>query len=290
MLFEGAGLRLRGGARDLRTNATGKATVLGAAELDAELDAARNVTAIQTSPQPEGVTGLVGLPAGKGFRAATTAALPRDHALSTPLFLLLDELPVATLISGYALLYTGQVDTGSRKEALKADICSGWRSDGTMMVSVRRGGGVPVPLGPSANPIEDPADPLSWHGLDALPAGAMRRRRMVDVTAGASPEVWAMFRDSHVNEDGQESVLHEYVVEGRIDPSGNALESCVATPTVLPWTECPEAAMSAGRLVGVPLPAIRDQVRREFTGTSTCTHLNDLLRSLGDLEALKNHI
>ncbi len=31
---------------------------------------------------------------------------------------------------------------------------------------------------------------------------------------------------------------------------------------------------------------LRDRVRGEFVGTSTCTHLNDTLRSIADLDAL----
>jgi len=31
---------------------------------------------------------------------------------------------------------------------------------------------------------------------------------------------------------------------------------------------------------------LRDHVRTEFTGISTCTHLNDTLRCLGDIGAL----
>jgi hypothetical protein len=31
---------------------------------------------------------------------------------------------------------------------------------------------------------------------------------------------------------------------------------------------------------------LRNRIRTEFVGISTCTHLNDTLRSLGDLDAL----
>ena len=55
---------------------------------------------------------------------------------------------------------------------------------------------------------------------------------------------------------------------------------------MLPWMECPGAVASAERLSGMPIAELRTRVRREFTGTSTCTHLNDTLRSLGDLEVL----
>jgi hypothetical protein len=50
--------------------------------------------------------------------------------------------------------------------------------------------------------------------------------------------------------------------------------------------ECPGAVASAGRLVGMRLAELRTWVRREMTGASTCTHLNDTLRSLADVSAL----
>jgi hypothetical protein len=44
--------------------------------------------------------------------------------------------------------------------------------------------------------------------------------------------------------------------------------------------------MSAGRLAGSPVAGLRQHVRDRFLGTSTCTHLNDTLRSLEDIPAL----
>jgi hypothetical protein len=34
------------------------------------------------------------------------------------------------------------------------------------------------------------------------------------------------------------------------------------------------------------IPELRQRIRGEFVGTSTCTHLNDTLRALGDVAAL----
>lgn len=285
MIFEGADLRLTGAARDVRTDASGGAEVLGEARVDAHLDASRSLERITTSPLAD-VASLTELHVGRGFRAAVEAAVPDDASTSSPLFLLLDELPVASLISGYALLYTGAVPTGRDAPPMNENICAGWRSDGTMMVSVRGGDGVPVPYGPPANPIETPDDPHSWHPISELPAGAMRRRRLVEITPESARPVWAMFRDTHIDPTGAETVLHEYVVTADIDREAGCLTSCTATPKVLPWPECPAAAASAERLIGIPLDEIRSHVRGELTGTSTCTHLNDLLRSLGDLPAL----
>jgi hypothetical protein len=40
----------------------------------------------------------------------------------------------------------------------------------------------------------------------------------------------------------------------------------------------------------MPITELRTGARREFTGSSTCTHLNDTPRSLGDLEVLIGQI
>jgi Protein of unknown function (DUF2889) len=37
------------------------------------------------------------------------------------------------------------------------------------------------------------------------------------------------------------------------------------------------------------LADVRNRVRTEFVGVTTCTHLNDTLRSLGDVGALLDH-
>jgi hypothetical protein len=100
--------------------------------------------------------------------------------------------------------------------------------------------------------------------------------------------VWAVdahFRDSYVDDEG-ETVVHEYTVVARVDVATSTVLEATATPRVLPWFECPEAAASAGRLAGRTLESLRAGVRAEFLGASTCTHLNDMLRALADVGAL----
>jgi Protein of unknown function (DUF2889) len=75
-------------------------------------------------------------------------------------------------------------------------------------------------------------------------------------------------------------------VQATIDEHRRTFSMCGATPKVLPWPECSDAGASATRLVGLPLDDIRQYVRTDLNGISTCTHLNDLLRSLGDVPAL----
>jgi hypothetical protein len=98
--------------------------------------------------------------------------------------------------------------------------------------------------------------------------------------------VEAMFRDSYRDSDGDESVVHEYRVDARVDRATLRILAVEAEPRVLPWTECPTAAASAPRLVGLDVREVRQHVRGTFVGISTCTHLNDLLRSLGDVAGL----
>jgi hypothetical protein len=59
-----------------------------------------------------------------------------------------------------------------------------------------------------------------------------------------------------------------------------------ASARVLPWPECPGALVSAGRIVAEPAAALRQLVASDFTGTTTCTHLNEVLRSLAGVSAL----
>jgi hypothetical protein len=262
-------------------------TIVAAASVRAELDARHHLRAIETEPRDRRVDGLVGRRVGPGFRAAVDAALPEPPDRATPLYLLLDDLPVAALISGYTRLYGGELDSSATEAGLvRADICAGWRSGGTMLVSLRETGAIPVPRGPVATELASDGDALGWHHIEPLARGAMRRRRLVEVTEGEPMPVFATFRDTHVPPDGVETVLHEYAVTAALDPDSLVLSSCVADPRALPWDECPAAAASAQRLDGHHADGLRALVRAEFRGITTCTHLNDLFRSMGDVGQL----
>jgi hypothetical protein len=295
----GGPLQLLGRARDLYTDGTGTGTVTSEAEVDAGLDGERRLLTLRTSPQIPETDLLKGLVVGPGFRAALSQAAGREAIARSPLYLLLDDLPVAALISGYAALYrNGPGESGSglvslgegsgpdRTRLLRADICSGWRSDGTMMVALRSGRSMPVSVGPKAPRMEDPDDPLGWHELEDMRDGSMRRQRLIDLTGDKTLTVHAMFRDTHKAVDGLETVLHEYSVEATVNPENMRVESCQAAPHSLPWPECPEAAGSAPRLIGEEVRNLREFVRANLSGVGTCTHLNDLLRSMADVAVL----
>jgi hypothetical protein len=111
----------------------------------------------------------------------------------------------------------------------------------------------------------------------------MRRERRLDVTLGAPTTFDSHFRDYFTREDGTTTVIHEYELSGAIDTTRGVVIDAVARPRVLPWPECSGAVESARRLSGAAIDDLRDVVSRDFKGVTTCTHLNDQLRSLADL-------
>jgi hypothetical protein len=235
---------------------------------------------------------LVGARASSGFRQKVGDALPGERDSHSVRFQLLDDLPTALLISGYALQHAaGPLPRAPRKPGprqAQPDLCAGWISGGTIVRRIEETGQVPIASGPRVGPLHE-VDADGWHALEPLPAHGMRRRRRLDVWREAGEpgvRVESFFRDSHMNADGVETALHEYTVRAAIDPVSRTFTSCDAEFGALPWQECPPALASAGRLVGLRPDGLRRHVRDAFTGISTCTHLNDTLRALEDVAAL----
>jgi hypothetical protein len=303
--------------RDLYTSPAGQATVVAAARVQATSDFPGHVlTSISAEPADDRVRALAGSRASSGFRRAVQEALPGEREAGTILYQLLDDLPTALLVSGYATLaaqfapaaadlapgaarpgdgpaVTSPVSLAGRPAAMAAqtvDMCSGW-VDGGVMISGLNRGILPYFEGTLAPSVEVTGstrdDPLGWHPHGPLPPHAMRRRRRIDTWLdGDLARVEGFFRDSHVAFDGIERVVHEYTVRAAVDLGTRSFRLCQADFGSLPWPECPGALASAGRLVGVSVDGLRRRVRDEFSGVGTCTHLNDTLRALEDVSAL----
>jgi hypothetical protein len=295
---------LSGRGRDLLTDCRGAARVADVAAFEATIDFAhgQRVTAVVTSPPVDGIEALVGRGAGGGYRKYLNEVVGQCDLRGSLQFQLLDDLSGASLVSGYApqlaLAHRGEHDVEEIAESADAtqimlamgDVCAGWRSGGTIMTSVETRGRPPMLQGPVAPALDDPGDADAWHAVahDMEPNG-MRRIRRIDVAqadATAPLVVDSMFRDTHMDRGGTVTIVHEYHVAATVDPESFTVLAIDATPRVLPYHECPEAAASARRVVGTTAGGLRARTRAEFVGASTCTHLNDVLRALEDVESL----
>ena len=284
---------LTGSGRDLVTTRDGKGRELDRAGFHATIDMIpRVVRSINTDPEIEGLSRLVGAPAMSGFRGAVDGVAPQLRHHRELLYTLLDDIPVATLISGHALSAAGLLGTSGQSGYLPvADRCAGFVTGGLLMGSFENGD-LAIVTGPVAPEIDDPEDDQAWHLMAPLPIHGMRRRRRLDVTADGegTVDVDAMFRDTYMRGDGQETIIHEYTLTATVDAARGEILRAEAVAHVLPWQECPGAIDSALRIAGMTLGDLHFRVRHELTGTTTCTHLNDLLRSVADTEVLMDRL
>ncbi|KUI13013.1 hypothetical protein AU193_04560 [Mycobacterium sp. GA-1285] len=274
-------------ARDVAVR-RGGVDVLGEIAVRAHL-VDRAIEEIAAVPGDGRLPRLIGKRVGPGFRSTVGELLPEEVRRSSLLHLLLDDWVGAALVSGYALQHASIVAGIEEKMPpgtadRMAGICAGFAPDASLVGYARRLGTIPSVHGPSAPPI----DIDGMHAVEPLRAHGMRRLRRLDLLAvdqGVS-RFDAHFRDSHVDGEGVETVVHEYTLAGALDVATRTITSIGADVRVLPWQECPGAIGSAQRVRGMRLAEVRDRVRGEFVGTSTCTHLNDTLRAIGDLDAL----
>ncbi len=258
--------------------------VLGLAGVRAHL-VDRVIDDIVADPPDDRVAQLAGSRVGPGFRATVGKLLPDEVARAGLLHLLLDDWVGAALVSGYAVQHTAiTLGVEEKLPAGTADhmagICAGFAQDASLVPYAKRNGTIPSVHGPVAPPL----DVDGVHSVEPLRPHGMRRFRRLDLAENGVFD--AHFRDSHVDGDGVETIVHEYTVEGSIDASTRTIASVAAHVRVLPWQECPGAIGSAARIRGMTLSQMRDRIRGEFVGTTTCTHLNDTLRAVADLDAL----
>ncbi len=290
--------------RDLVTGYDGAHDEVDVVRFVVQLDPGGSITETRPaegSAAPEGfdVSRLVGASVAKGFRKLLAEVASADADRGGLWHLLLDDLVGARIVSGIAqqheevLAGHGPMHEGIYANtdlvfATQADICAGWARDASMLRELRGSGTLPVAIGPDVPDLAS-GDPLGWHDVAHLELHGVRRRRRLDLGplgADGTAPLEVHFRDSHVAADGVERVVHEYSAAGVLDVSAGVLTELVAKSRVLPWQECPQAEASAARVVGADLAHLRDHVRSDLRGVSTCTHLNDVLRSLADLPHL----
>ncbi|MFI5045193.1 MAG: DUF2889 domain-containing protein [Acidimicrobiales bacterium] len=287
-------------ARDGITLTDGSWSTIDAASYLAGIDGLGGmITTMEMSPPDGRFDLMVGSSARAGFRRLLATVIDDPFGADSLLHLLLDDLPGAALVAGYAVQnHEATVGSGLMTELTsanpeylldQADQCAGWVSDGVMLSEFRAVQRLPNVVGPAAPDLDTDDDPDSWHEMGDLPPHGMRRRRRLDlgpVRADGTAQFDVHFRDNHLNPWQGDRVVHEYEVTGTIDATRRVVTDISVIARVLPWVECPGAVGSAQRVVDVPMADLRTMVRTDLTGTSTCTHLNDVLRGLADLPTL----
>lgn len=281
---------LEGRARDLVTAECGAATEVAEAVLRVVVDRRRRIVDIFSTPQVHGLAALVGESSMGGHRGRLAEVAADEVARATPLHLLLDDLPGATLVSGaawqpwYGFDRYLAVKTELRTRSM-TDVCSGYQRgssalgpDGTIRWEQHRAPG---------RPLDAVEDDRAWHGLVDRPGVSMRRARRTDVwVTGSTIAVDAFFQDSSTLPGGGRQAIHEYQLTAAAGVDDLVLRSVTPVARVLPYHECPLAIPHTSVLVGRALGGLRTAVPRELAGVAGCTHLNDVLRSLADTPAL----
>ncbi|HEY6787637.1 MAG TPA: hypothetical protein VI365_10030, partial [Trebonia sp.] len=228
--------------RDLYTAADGSATVVASARIDAIVSSPENVLESMTvDPADNRLRALAGRRASAGFRRAVDELLPGEADLGTVRYQLLDDMPTALLVSGYAVLAGWHAAGGApggaglqRRPALspgapspgapspgapggrrqgralqQVDLCSGWVSGGVMVSGIAEG--IPPYFeGPAVPDVAGPdaGDSDGWHAHGRLSPGGMRRRRRIDAWLDTDTDgtpvarVESFFRDSYFPWDG----------------------------------------------------------------------------------------
>jgi Protein of unknown function (DUF2889) len=286
-----------GRARDIVTPMSGGTPVILAEDaFEARLRPDRAIVSIEAEPKRPALSRLVGSRGGGGLRQALEAAVPEERRRSTPLYLILDDLSGTSLVSGWAWSQWDTEWLTTARSALKGfdlgkafrsrtGICAGFAEGSSGLDPHTERSGTPAP------DLRNPDDPAGWHRFtDQVGAVGMRRARRIDVGLDTRIVIDAAFQDSATTPSGGRSVVHEYALSATADAQSLQLLSVEAEPRVLPFVECPSAAANLSRLLGTPLPELREKVLAELRGTVGCTHLNDALRALAEVPALAEHI
>ena len=215
--------------------------------------------------------------------------MPHHREAATVLHQLLDDVPMAALINGYG--WTRELgddfDLPAESSDRLRDRCAGWINDGVMLGALDETGHLPDPArarrarprrsGRPAGLARDGADGRrgrSAAGAASTSSTATRSRSTCTSATATSPSTPP--RTSSTSTRSRRRSI----------PTTLVVLSSEAQARTLPWPECPNALASAGRIAGEPVADLRAKVHADFRGTTTCTHLNDVLRSLAGVSAL----
>ena len=283
-----ANRRVRARARDLLSS-EGEDKVLADDVLVASVAPDRSYLSIFSFPDRPALQAMVGPRGRNNSRRAMSELVPEEKAAGSPLFLLLDDLPAISLISGQIAIEW--LPPEQRTSPLNGDyrapvgICAGFQ-EGSNAIGAD-GKNLLIHQVQSVGSLTRADDPLAWHKLqEETGEPAMRRARRIDVWVDDVIYVDAFFQDSCTTPEHGRVAVHEYCVTATADLHTGVLLSVVADPRILPFDSCPQAAGNVDRMIGIALQDFREAVLDRLPGTLGCTHLNDALRALAEVPAM----
>jgi hypothetical protein len=230
------------------------------------------------------------------LRRLLQEAMPDLVAAAHPLYLVLDDLSGAALVSAFAwsqwfpdwaekLRERLGAEQHSQLMAQRVNVCWGLQEGNSGMSDA-----VPRNVADAdAGDVRNPADPLGWHQLADSEGAGFRRVRRLDVTLDTANNrlvIDSAFQDSATRPVGGPVAIHEYLLRATADATTLELLSIEPEARILPFSECPGAMANTQRLVGRRLDQVRNEVLAQLRGPAGCTHLNDALRALADTPAL----
>lgn len=288
-------MRLLGRARDLVTPRSGGPGVVAAEDsFVARVKADRTITAIESDPPRPAMARLVGERGGGRLRGVLADVMPEERDGATPLYLILDDISGASLVAGWAWSQWDPDWLGRMRAMIDDPQIAKFMKDRTNVCIGHAPGSSAFDMtAPSRSMDSTPApdlrradDPGGWHEFTVQDAPGLRRARRIDVSLDQVIRIDSAFQDSGSTPQGGRTALHEYNLAATADPKTLKLLTIEATPRVLPFVECPSATLNLPRLIGTPLPELREKVLAELPGAAGCTHLNDALRALAEAPAL----
>jgi hypothetical protein len=291
-------MKLTARARDVFTPESGGSPIILAEDrFEAVLQQDRLIVAIEGAGRPK-LARLVGQRGGGHLREVLEQVMPEERQGGTPLYLILDDISGASLVSGWAWSQwsddwlSDMSNQFSDEEiaqliAARAGVCVGFAPGSTALTM---GPKRETSSGTPTVDLRNPHDPQGWHEYPAQTGVAMRRARRIDVMLAGEVLVDAAFQDSANRPSGERAALHEYGLTVTADPATSRIRSIEADPRVLPFPECPSATNNLTQLLGEPLSDLRSLVLARFPRTAGCTHLNDALRSLAEVPILLQHL
>jgi hypothetical protein len=289
-------MRFDARARDLVTPKSGEPIVAAEDWYVARVQPDRTIASIEAGPDRPRVAKLVGERGGGRLRGVLTEVVPEERDEATPLYLILDDLSGVSLVAGWAWSQWNPDWLAQMRAAMTApemakafknreNVCIG-HAPGASAFDMDKRANEPMVSTPAPD-LRNAEDPEGWHQFTRQDQVGMRRARRLDVWLdGGVIHIDSAFQDSGSRPDGGRSALHEYSLAVTADAKTLEVLTIEATPRVLPFVECPSATLNMTRLIGTPLPQMREKVLAELPGVAGCTHLNDALRTLAEAPAL----